>query len=295
VRLLKDRATRDAEKRKKDEHEQQLRQKASAKLDITRGKRDSRVRFRPRADVATSEKPLVRVGQSIKWLGLIAWTGLIWLAYSSAILYRKLDIKHPLFVEFLLFWMISNLVTVLQLVAMPIVKSWFSSTGLIDMDFQILRIGSNVDGTPYYIFDYAAGFLSGGGGGGLAYFLAVEVVLIFAQVINFPLQRNIAFKSKGNPWFQAFWFFIAFVGVTLFAGAAQGLYKTPLYNLLIHTWSMGETGETIADIVSMFAYVIVAFWVFFPIFKIIFPRAKASVDGAPQGSSHQATGGAHRQ
>ena len=55
---------------------------------------------------------------------------------------------------------------------------------------------------------------------------------------------------------------------------------------------MGERGETIADVISMFAYVIVAFWVFFPIFKIIFPRKKSPVDDAPQGTDPRRAGGA---
>ena len=48
----------------------------------------------------------------------------------------------------------------------------------------------------YYVFDYAAGSISQGGGGGMAYFLAVEITLFAAQVINFFLQRNVTFKSK---------------------------------------------------------------------------------------------------
>ena len=39
-------------------------------------------------------------------------------------------------------------------------------------------------------------------GGGLGYFISYEVGSFLAQCINFPLQRNITFKSKGNPVYQ---------------------------------------------------------------------------------------------
>ena len=46
-------------------------------------------------------------------------------------------------------------------------------------------------------------------GGGLGYFISYETGSFLAQCINFPLQRNITFKSKGNPFYQAMWYFIA--------------------------------------------------------------------------------------
>ena len=48
-------------------------------------------------------------------------------------------------------------------------------------------------------------------GGGLGYFISYEAGSFLAQCINFPLQRNITFKSKGNPFYQALWYFIAWI------------------------------------------------------------------------------------
>ena len=48
-------------------------------------------------------------------------------------------------------------------------------------------------------------------GGGLGYFISYELGSFLAQCINFPLQRNITFKSHGNPVYQAIWYFIAWV------------------------------------------------------------------------------------
>lgn len=38
-------------------------------------------------------------------------------------------------------------------------------TSLVDLNFQVLPIGSNLDGSPYYVFDYGEGLISQGGGG----------------------------------------------------------------------------------------------------------------------------------
>ena len=63
---------------------------------------------------------------------------------------------------------------------MPLIKYLFSFTDLVNTAFQVLPIGQNLDGSRYYVFDYAAGSISQGGGGGMAYFLAVEITLFAA-------------------------------------------------------------------------------------------------------------------
>lgn len=99
-------------------------------------------------------------------------------------------------------------------------------------------------------------------GGGLGYFLAFEIATFTSQIINFPLQRNITFKSHGNvPW-QILWYFIGWVLISLLCNMVNGLWipfashylASGIYNLLV----MFVTGG-----ISMV--------VFFFIFKIIFP------------------------
>ena len=178
--------------------------------------------------------------------------------------------KHPVMAEFVVFFLLSNGITVLQMILMPGLKSLFEQTSLIDVVFQVGQVGYGFDGSPYYIFDYAPGSLARGGGGGLAYFLAVQITLAIAQVINFFAQRNITFKSTGNPWKAAGWYLIAFILITLGASVLQGFYKAPVYELLINTWGLGKTGETLADFVTMLINATISFWVYFPILKIIF-------------------------
>lgn len=178
--------------------------------------------------------------------------------------------KHPNIAEFLMFFLLSNGITVLQLALMPIFRAIFAQTNLVHIDFQIWQVGQSVDGSAHYIFDYPAGALGAGGAGGLAYFLAVQITIAIAQIINFFAQRTITFKSKSNIWKQAFWYLIAYIIITIGAAAAQGFYRAPVYNLFINTWDLGATGETIADVITMIINAAISFWVFYPIFKIIF-------------------------
>ena len=181
--------------------------------------------------------------------------------------------KHPALVELLMFFLISNGVTVLQMILMPFIKFLFGFTMLVDTPFQTLAAGHNLDGSIYYVFNYAAGAISDGGGGGLAYFLAVEITLLIAQIINFFLQRNVTFKSDSSVAKAALWYFIAWVIISIGASALQGLYKVPIYEFMMNSLGV-VTGTTVADIITMLINSAVSFWVFFPIMKLIF-KSKA--------------------
>lgn len=184
--------------------------------------------------------------------------------------WRNFSEKHPGTAQFLVFFLLSNGITVLQMVLMPMLKSVFDMTPLVNTSFQIMQVGKNFDGSAYYVFNYPAGTIAAGGGGGLAYFLAVQITMAIAQVINFFAQRNVTFKSNSSVKKAAFWYVAAYIIITIGAAALQGLYKAPIYNLFMNTWGMGAAGETIADFITMIINCAISFWVFFPIFKVIF-------------------------
>lgn len=192
---------------------------------------------------------------------IVAKNKKLWLKYKE---------KNPAIAQFLVFFLLSNGITALQMILMPLLKSAFALTDLVNTNFQVLQVGHNFDGSAYYVFNYAAGSLSKGGGGGLAYFLAVQIAMAIAQIINFFAQRNVTFKSNSNIWKAAFWYVIAYLIISIGAAALQGLYKAPIYNLLMNTCGMGSAGEVIADFITMIINCAISFWVFFPIFKIIF-------------------------
>ncbi|MCM8710753.1 hypothetical protein M2651_06890 [Clostridium sp. SYSU_GA19001] len=187
-------------------------------------------------------------------------------------IWSKFREKHPELAQFIVFLILSNGITVLQMVLMPVIKGVFEHTALINTNFQVFKVGNNLDGSPYYVFNYAAGSIAAGGGGGLAYFLAVQITLAVAQIINFFVQRNITFKSNGNIWEAAFWYVVAYIVISISAAAFQGLYKAPIYNFFMNTLELGSVGVTIADFITIIINCAISFWVFYPIFKIIFKR-----------------------
>lgn len=103
-------------------------------------------------------------------------------------------------------------------------------------------------------------------GGGLGYFISYEAGSFLAQCINFPLQRNITFKSHGNPVYQVLWYFIAWIVISLICNGFNNLwmpiaaeYVAPaVYNILV-TFITGGVSMVI----------------FFFVFKIIFPEGEA--------------------
>ena len=102
---------------------------------------------------------------------------------------------------------------------------------------------------------------------GLGNFIAFEIAVFTAQCINFPLQRNITFKSKGNPVVQGIWYFIGFVGISIGTNAVWGIC-----NPLLNHW---QWNSVIIDLIKTFITGGVSMMVFFPIFKIIFPDSAA--------------------
>jgi len=175
--------------------------------------------------------------------------------------------RRPAVAQFVVFSLLSTGMTVLQLALMPLIKWIFTMTPLVEQSFQAFAVNTNADGSTFFIFDYAAGALPDGGGG-LAYFLAVQITLLVAQVINFFAQRNITFKSSTNIWRAAAWYTVAYVVITFAAAALQGFYKDPIYQFMVERW--GSTGEAGADVVTMIVNALISVVVYFPILKIIF-------------------------
>lgn len=128
---------------------------------------------------------------------------------------------------------------------------------ILGVDFTWSLVGYNV------LRDSAGAVIIGGG---LGYFISYETGSFLAQCINFPLQRNITFKSKGNPVYQAMWYFIAWVLISLICNGFNNLwmpvaaaYVAPaVYNILV-TFVTGGVSMVI----------------FFFVFKIIFPERES--------------------
>ncbi len=177
--------------------------------------------------------------------------------------------KDSAFRQLVLFFMISNGVTVMQLLLMPILKHLFSYTSLTEITFQFLPLGLGDNGDPRFLFDYAKGTLSSGGGGGLAYFLSVEITLFLAQIVNFFLQRNITFQSNTSVFKAAVWYFTAWILISVGGAVLNSFYKMPVYHRMTILFG-NQWGMLAGDLITMLINCILSFWIFFPIMKFIF-------------------------
>lgn len=168
------------------------------------------------------------------------------------------------------FYLFSVSVTVFQYLMFTFLPYAFG-VRLAGTEFMWPQISINIAGYSYKwnILGYDIIYNETGKvviGGGLGYFLSFEIGTFLAQCINFPLQRNITFKSHGKISWQIMWYFIAWVLISLFCNAINGLwmpiaqqYFAPgVYNLLV-TFITGG--------VSMVIY--------FFVYKIIFPEGEA--------------------
>lgn len=187
--------------------------------------------------------------------------------------WNTFEIKHPKLSKWLYqifcFFVFSMMVTILQYLIFTFMPVLLGSkmagiefmwpkfpVKILGVEFTWSLLGYNV------LYDIAGNVLIGGG---LGYFISYELGSFLAQCINFPLQRNITFKSHGNPWFQAVWYFMAWIVISLVCNGFNNLwmpiaaeYFAPaVYNLLVTIITGG---------VSMI--------IFFFVFKIIFPETE---------------------
>lgn len=168
------------------------------------------------------------------------------------------------------FYVFSLSVTIFQYLVFTFLPGVLG-TGLAGTEFMWPRIPVQIAGYEfnfnvlgYEVVRNAAGEVMIGGG--LGYFISYEVGAFLAQCINFPLQRNVTFKSHGKISYQIMWYVIAWVLISLLCNAINGLWlpmaqrylEPSVYNLLV-TFITGG--------VSMVIY--------FFVFKIIFPEGEA--------------------
>ena len=128
---------------------------------------------------------------------------------------------------------------------------------LFGIDFTWNAIGYDV------LYDASGNVIIGGG---LGYLIAMLAGSFLAQVINFPLQRNITFRSKGNPWYQAMWYFIAWVAITFVVNSINCVWVA-VASQLLPGWIYNLGTTFLMGGISMV--------VFFFVFKIIFPEGEA--------------------
>lgn len=198
------------------------------------------------------------------------WLG-VWYAFEG---------KHPkaakLIYQFFMFYMISNLVTIYQYLVFLFLPNLLG-IGLAGTEWfwpEKITLWTQPDGSPaeWWILGYRVLYDDAGNvkiGGGLGYMIAFAIGTGTAQMINFPMQRNITYRSHGNIPYQIMWYAIGWVLINLFCNAVNnflGIWVVilpPALRVLIETFVMGT----------------ISIVCFFFIFMIIFPdlqKQKAS-------------------
>lgn len=169
--------------------------------------------------------------------------------------------RHKLIAQFVKFYAFSLFVTLLQYLLLTFLPGvFYRLTDWCEIPCQLIRLRLGFVDT--YVFNYP---VTGDATGGMGYFAAFAVTLFLAQCVNFPMQRNITFRSRGDIRYQIAWYVVAFLLITVICSFLMGIYvplcqrffPPALYNIIITVINGG---------VQMVIY--------FPIYKIIFPEGE---------------------
>ena len=120
--------------------------------------------------------------------------------------------RHPAAAKWVreggLFVIVSNLITVFKYLLLQFLPKAFSSLPVVDFGWPGMDVTLFGETFKWNILGYDAAH------GGLPYFCAYMVAMILGECINFPIQRNLVFRSKGNLAKQSGWYILAFCVIT---------------------------------------------------------------------------------
>ena len=107
-----------------------------------------------------------------------------------------------------LFVIVSNLITVFKYLLLQFLPKAFASLPVVDFGWPGIDITLFGETFKWNILGYDAAH------GGLPYFCAYMIAMVIGECINFPIQRNFVFRSKGNLAKQIGWYVLAFCVIT---------------------------------------------------------------------------------
>ena len=181
--------------------------------------------------------------------------------------------KHPKAAKWIreggLFVIVSNLITVMKYFILQFLPLAFTHLSNVDCGWPGIPVslfGVNFD---WNIFGYAVKYNDAGQvivGGGLGYFIAYMIAMAIGEVINFPIQRNFVFRSKGNLGKQIAWYVVAFIIINC------------IVNSINCVW-MAVAGLFVPEFIYTIGTVVlqggISMIIFFFVNKIIFPEGEA--------------------
>ena len=158
-----------------------------------------------------------------------------------------------------LFVIVSNLVTVLKYFILQFLPLAFQSLSNVDVGWPGIPVTLFGETFQWNIFGYDAAH------GGLGYFCAYMIAMAIGEIINFPIQRNFVFRSKGNLAWQIAWYVVAFVIINC------------IVNSINCVW-VAVAGMFVPDFIYNIGTVVlnggISMVIFFFVNKVIFPEAK---------------------
>ena len=133
-------------------------------------------------------------------------------------LWNNFAAKHPAAAKWVreggLFVIVSNLVTVFKYLLLQFLPAAFSSLPVVDFGWPGIPVTLFGETFQWNILGYDSAH------GGLPYFCAYMVAMVVGECINFPIQRNFVFRSKGNLAKEIAWYVVPFynIGTTVLNG-----------------------------------------------------------------------------
>lgn len=171
--------------------------------------------------------------------------------------------KHPKAVQWLreggLFVLVSNLITVLKYFMLQFLPAAFSGLPMVDFGWPGIPVTLFGETFKWNILGYDVAH------GGLPYFCAYMVAMFLGECINFPIQRNVVFRSKGNIVRQGLFYLLAFVVVTCIVNSINCIWVA-VAGMLVPDFIYNIGTTVLNGGVSMV--------IFFFVNKIIFPEAQ---------------------
>lgn len=182
--------------------------------------------------------------------------------------------KHPSAAKWIreggLFVIVCNLVTVLKYFILLFLPYAFA--GLASVEFGWPGIPLNLFGQSFdwNIFGYAVKYNDAGQvivGGGLGYFCAYMIAMAIGEIINFPIQKNFVFRSKGNLGKQIAWYVVAFIIINCIVNSINCVWVA-VAGLFVPGFIYNIGTVVLQGGISMV--------IFFFVNKIIFPEGEAA-------------------
>ena len=102
--------------------------------------------------------------------------------------------------------------------------------------------------------------------GGLGYFIAYMIAMAIGEIINFPIQRNFVFRSKGNLAYQIAWYVVAFIIINCIVNSINCIWVV-VAGLFVPDFIYNIGTTVLNGGISMV--------IFFFVNKIIFPEGEA--------------------